>query len=118
LIGTIVERAEWAAASATNGEWRGELEGGPCGANISVIFVHAERPGDGPRLHSHPYTETFIIRKGRALFTVADHQFEVSEGQIVICPGNTPHKFANIGPGSLEQIDIHEAGTFETRWLE
>jgi hypothetical protein len=29
-----------------------------------------------------------------------------------------PHKFENLGPGTLECIDIHENGAFITEWLE
>ena len=43
---------------------------------------------------------------------------DASAGQIIVCPANVPHKFENLGPGLLEQIDIHEAGRFETEWLE
>jgi mannose-6-phosphate isomerase-like protein (cupin superfamily) len=118
MAGELVQRAQWADATADAGEWRGEFVGGPFGANLCVIFHHSDRVGTGPRLHRHPYAETFILRKGRALFTVGDRQFEAQEGQIVVCPAHTPHKFENLGPGLLEQIDIHEAGTFETVWLE
>jgi mannose-6-phosphate isomerase-like protein (cupin superfamily) len=118
MTGQVIERAQWADAAASAEEWRGEFVGGPFGANLSVIFHHSDKVGAGPRLHRHPYPETFILRKGRALFTVGERQFEVQEGQIVVCPAHTPHKFENLGPGPLEQIDIHEAGTFRTEWLE
>ena len=74
--------------------------------------------GGGPRLHSHPYAEIFIIRQGTGLFTVGDRQIEASAGQIVIVPPDTPHKFTNLGPGPLETTDIHENGSFITKWLE
>ncbi|MHA6297988.1 cupin domain-containing protein [Devosia sp. CAU 1758] len=90
----------------------------PLGANLSVIFHHSDRVGAGPRLHRHPYPETFVLRKGRALFTMGDLRFEVHEGQIEVCPAHTPHKFKILGPGLLELIDIHEAGAFSTEWLE
>ena len=41
-------------------------EGETIGSQVSVILVYSKRDGAGPRLHQHPYTETFIIRKGRA----------------------------------------------------
>lgn len=118
MLGKVVDRAHWAEASADADIWRGEIEGSHLGANVSVIFIHTDVPGAGPRLHRHPYAETFIIRKGRALFTVGEDQFEASAGQIITCPAHVPHKFENIGPGTLEQIDIHEAAQFSTEWLE
>ena len=97
-----------------HGEWQGEAHG----AGICVIVNHFERIGAGPRLHSHPYAETFVIRAGRALFTVGDATFEANAGDILVAPANTPHRFANLGPGPLATIDIHERGTFSTTWLE
>jgi mannose-6-phosphate isomerase-like protein (cupin superfamily) len=51
-------------------------------------------------------------------FTVGAETVDAVAGQILVCPANVPHKFENLGPGLLEQIDIHEAGAFETVWLE
>lgn len=114
----IVERSEWANPTVAANVWRGLFHGQNYGANIAIVFTSTSDIGEGPRLHKHPYVETFIIRTGRARFTIGDSSIDVSEGQIVVCPADTPHKFANLGPGLLEQIDIHEAGTFETVWLE
>ena len=49
--------------------------------------------GAGPRLHSHPYAETFVIRSGRALFTIGGETVEATAGQILVAPKDTPHKF-------------------------
>lgn len=114
----LIERASWAAPSAAAEEWRGELEGEAHGAGISVMFFRTHAIGHGPKLHSHPYAETFIIRTGRARFTVGEASLDAAAGQIVVAPANLPHKFINLGPGVLESIDIHEAGRFETIWLE
>lgn len=111
----VIEMASWATDP---GRWHGEIEGGPYGAGLSLIFFSSDKPGGGPRLHTHPYPETFIIRKGRALFTIGDRQVEAVAGQILVAPANTPHKFSNLGPGVLEQIDIHASETFSTTWLE
>lgn len=118
MLGKVIDKANWADATAGVDNWRGEFEGGAYGAGICVIFVHTENIGDGPRLHRHPYSETFIVRNGRVRFTVGDATVDAEAGQIVVCPANVPHKFENLGPGLLEQIDIHEAGAFETVWLE
>ena len=111
----IIDRDQWAEAPDL---WNGELQCGRFGSNLSLIFNHLEIPGGGPRLHKHPYPETFIIRQGRGLFTVGDKEIVAEEGQIIIVPPGTPHKFMNLGPGPLATIDIHERGTFATEWLE
>jgi len=115
MAGRVVEKAEWADASE---HWQGEFVGGPYGTGICVIFVRTDKIGDGPRLHKHPYPETFIVRNGRVRFTLGNEHIEAVAGQIIVCPENTPHKFENLGPEPLEQIDIHESGTFTTEWLE
>lgn len=114
-MNAVIDRTEWADAANI---WSGEWQGAPHGADISVIFITYDTPGKGPRLHTHPYSETFIVRKGRALFTLGDRQIEVTEGQIAVAPAGVPHKFVNLGPGVLEQIDIHANGRFITEWLE
>lgn len=111
----VINRNQWAE---TPTGWKGEIQCGAHGANLCLIFNRLENPGGGPRLHTHPYTETFIIREGRGLFTVGGSQIEASAGQILIVPAGVPHKFSNLGPGPLETIDIHESGTFATDWLE
>jgi mannose-6-phosphate isomerase-like protein (cupin superfamily) len=94
---SVTQPAEWLAdIERFHGEW----EGGDYGADICVIANHIDGPGRGPKLHKHPYTETFVIRSGRGLFTVGDRKIEARTGQILVVPANTPHKFENLGPGS------------------
>ena len=88
------------------------------GAGISFIMIVDMQPGDGPRLHQHPYEEVFIIQEGQVTFTIGTNTLEASAGQIAIVPPNTPHKFFNSGPGPLRQLDIHCHPSFITEWLE
>jgi mannose-6-phosphate isomerase-like protein (cupin superfamily) len=112
---SITEPGDWLAnPKRFHGEWQGETRG----AGICVIANRIEGPGGGPKLHTHPYAEVFVIREGRALFTLGDAKVEAGAGQILVAPAGTPHKFENLGPGPLESIDIHENGTFVTEWLE
>jgi len=114
-MANIIDPNQW--AESPDG-WKGELQCGHFGANLCLIFNVLDGPGGGPRLHKHPYPETFIVRQGRGLFTVGDEEIVGEAGQILIVPAGTPHKFTNLGPGPLETIDIHEKGAFETEWLE
>ena len=93
------------------------LVGAEHGATISVIMDHS-RPGEGPRLHRHPYDETWIVQKGTLTFQLGDEQFTVGPGDVVIAPPNTPHKFRNDGPGRSSLVCIHANPTFDTEWLE
>jgi mannose-6-phosphate isomerase-like protein (cupin superfamily) len=75
-------------------------------------------PGDGVRLHKHPYQEIFIIQEGQVTFTVDSTTLEVDGGHIVIVPPGIPHKFINSGEGHLLQVDIHQSPHIITEWLE
>jgi quercetin dioxygenase-like cupin family protein len=87
------------------------------GATISVILDHS-RPGQGPRLHRHPYDETWIVQEGTLTFQLGDERFTAGPGDVVIAPPNTPHKFTNDGPGRSSLVCIHASPTFDTEWLE
>ncbi len=85
--------------------------------SVSFIIVEAQ-PGEGPKLHSHPYEEVFIVQEGQATFTVGESTIEVIAGQIVVAPAHTPHKFINSGTGILRQVDIHASPRFITTWYD
>jgi mannose-6-phosphate isomerase-like protein (cupin superfamily) len=95
-----------------------ELEGARYGgAIVCVIFVDVA-PGDGPRLHRHPYEEIFIVLEGSPRFTVGSQTLEARPGQVLIVRPRVAHKFVNAGTGRLRQIDIHASPSFRTEWLE
>jgi mannose-6-phosphate isomerase-like protein (cupin superfamily) len=84
---------------------------------VSFIWVDM-KPGEGVRLHQHPYPEIFIILEGFSAFTVGAESLNVQAGQIIVAPPNVPHKFVNSGEGQLRQIDIHLSKQYLTEWLE
>jgi mannose-6-phosphate isomerase-like protein (cupin superfamily) len=94
-----------------------EAPGVEIGAGVSVIVVDAA-PGEGPRLHRHPYREVFVVLEGEATFTLGDEQRVVQAGEIAVAPPGVPHRFVNSGDGPLRQVDIHEGERFDTEWLE
>ncbi len=91
-----------------------ELPGSP---GISLILESTTQAGVGPRLHLHPYAETFVIRRGGATFTFGDESFDAHAGQILVVPAETPHKFVT-KIGGYEAVHIHSDERFETTWLE
>ena len=95
----------------------GNLRGADHGATISVILDHSE-PGHGPRLHKHPYDETWVVIDGDLAFQAGDPHHQAGPGDIVIVPPDTPHKFTNNGPGRAHLVCIHANRTFVTEWLE
>jgi mannose-6-phosphate isomerase-like protein (cupin superfamily) len=93
---------------------KGHLSGSTLGTNFTILFYATEEIGRGPVWHVHPYDEVFIIRSGRAAFTVGETRIEAEAGEVVFAPANVPHKFRNIGPGPLETTDIH----LSDRWIQ
>jgi mannose-6-phosphate isomerase-like protein (cupin superfamily) len=83
-----------------------KFEGEPYGSGVSFFHVNNE-PGKGPDLHTHPYSETWIVRNGKACITADGQEIVVEPGDIIVVTPETPHKFKNIGTERLEIICIH-----------
>jgi mannose-6-phosphate isomerase-like protein (cupin superfamily) len=96
------------------GRWHGVVEGRDLDTNVTVLFYTTDEIGAGPRLHVHAYDEIFIVRSGRALFTIGDAKIEAAAGDILMGPAHVPHKYHNLGPGRLETTDIH----LSDRWIQ
>lgn len=94
--------------------WRGSVEGLALGGAVTVLTYGTDTVGAGPRLHVHPYDETFVVVEGRARFVVGETAIEAGAGEIVFGPAGVPHKFENLGPGRLQTIDIHHS----PRWIQ
>jgi mannose-6-phosphate isomerase-like protein (cupin superfamily) len=95
----------------------GNLKGADHGATISLILDHSG-PGQGPRLHRHPYDETWVVVEGAITFQSGEEQLKAGPGDIVIVPPGAPHKFVNDGPGRSHLVCIHANPTMVTEWLE
>ncbi|MQA99889.1 MAG: cupin domain-containing protein [Actinobacteria bacterium] len=63
-------------------------------------------------------SETWIIRGGSARFTVDGREMEAGAGDILVVQAETPHKFKNVGPGSLDIACIHPSPRFIQEDLE
>ncbi|GAB3568882.1 cupin domain-containing protein [Amycolatopsis endophytica] len=110
----VVTRAD----GGTGGEdWTENFEELPGGAGVSIILESTSRSGVGPRLHRHPYAETFVIRRGSAGFTIGAHRLTGRAGQVLVVPAGEPHKFIT-GPDGYEAVHIHANPRFVTDWLE
>jgi mannose-6-phosphate isomerase-like protein (cupin superfamily) len=107
----VLDRADWATHPSL---WKGRIEGQSLGTGVTILFYATEEVGVGPRLHVHDYDEIFIVREGRALFTVGEERLVAEAGQVVFAPAGLPHKFRNLGPGRLETTDIHVSD----RWVQ
>jgi mannose-6-phosphate isomerase-like protein (cupin superfamily) len=93
------------------------LQGSEHGASISLILDHSQ-PGEGPRLHRHPYDETWVVHDGQLTFQLDAQQLKVGPGDVVIAPAGAPHKFINNGPHRCSLVCIHASPSISTQWLE
>lgn len=93
------------------------FEGASYGSGVSVYLVNNE-PGAGPDLHRHPYSETWIVRSGRARFTADGEDLEAGPGDILVVGAETPHKFKNVGTERLDIVCIHASPRFIQEELE
>lgn len=106
-----IPRSVWASGADP---WRGRVEGRDLGTGVTVLFFATDEPGRGPRWHVHPYDEVFVVREGRALFTIGAERIEAAAGDVLLGPAGIPHKYVNLGPGRLETTDIH----LSERWIQ
>jgi mannose-6-phosphate isomerase-like protein (cupin superfamily) len=95
----------------------GNLKGEDHGATISLILDRSE-PGRGPKLHKHPYDETWVVIDGHLDFQAGEEEFTAGPGDIVIVPPGTPHRFISRGPGPSSMVCIHASPRLETEWLQ
>ena len=87
------------------------------GAGISYFFVDNE-PGEGPDLHWHPYTETWVVLEGTARITIGDHQLLANAGDTATVPTGVWHGFKNAGEGRLKVLCIHASDVMIQTWAD
>lgn len=95
-----------------------EAEGQLTGGEVSVIIIDSVEAGAGPRLHRHPYPETFVLVTGDVHFWVGDRDFIVSGPSVHVAPARTPHRFEVVGTSPVHMVDVHASPRFITEWLE
>jgi quercetin dioxygenase-like cupin family protein len=93
-------------------------EGGKHAGTDTSIFVVRTPPGGLVELHTHPYSETFVILRGRGRWTAGDQVIEPEPDSIVVVPPETLHGFRNIGDEELHVLSVHESGTLEQTFTE
>ncbi len=93
------------------------FEGHEHGSTTS-FFITDHPPGRGPDLHRHPYDENFVVRSGKARFTVGEETVEAEPGQVVIVPANTWHGFKAAGEENLLMVCIHPSARMEQEEFE
>src|SRR5260370_9689872 len=86
-----------------------ELQGYQYGSTtISLILVDVP-PGEGPKLHVHPYEEVLVIQEGCATYTIRSTTLEAKARQIAIVPAGATHQFGHSGSVPHLAVDIHHS---------
>ena len=68
-------------------------------ASVSFFLSH-NQPNTGPKLHKHPYEETFIVQEGDVLFTMGDEEIEAGPGRHRDRPARHPAQVPEPRPDS------------------
>jgi quercetin dioxygenase-like cupin family protein len=93
------------------------FEGADHGSTVS-FFVTDHPPEASVPLHRHPYEETFIVREGRAAFSVDGETIEVNAGEAIVVPPGAAHGFVSTGEENLRLVSIHPRDRVEQEWLK
>ncbi len=109
----IVSTGQWLPGDANVAQ----LEGKPYGAKVTVLLEHMQ-PSTGPRLHTHPYGETWVVVEGRIAFSDGKETREAGPGDVVYVGPDEPHKFTVLSDIRIKMICIHQSEEFITNWLE
>jgi mannose-6-phosphate isomerase-like protein (cupin superfamily) len=86
----------------------------PTNGGNSVAAVLGRGDGAGPSLHRHPYPELFIVHAGEAEFEIDDARLIASDGNILIAPAGSAHRFTNTRVWT--QNDAHAAHVMSRLW--
>ncbi len=110
---TVLPSGQW----TERGKRSVEIEGADHGMELS-FHLEDRPPQTGPRLHKHPYGETWVVIAGQAEFSDGARTVPVGTGDVIYVGPGTPHKFRSIGEAKLRIVCIHDSGRFSTEWLE
>ncbi|CEJ10151.1 Cupin domain protein [bacterium YEK0313] len=112
-MAAVIHRSDLSAGTSRTARF----DGGAHGSQVSFFLVDNE-PGQGPGLHVHPYTETWVVEAGEAEFTVGTERLRAGPGDILVGPAGVPHKFVNVGTGRLKLVCVHACDRIIQEFLD
>ncbi len=89
----------------------------PTGSGAVTIGELEMQPGGKLPLHKHRVEEVLIVRSGRGRFELDGELSEITEGTVVLIPGNKPHSLANEATDPLRIYFIYPAVNVAREWL-
>lgn len=94
-----------------------KFEGEGFGSGVSFFLVSND-PGQGPGLHRHPYSETWVVLEGEAIVTADGEDVAATVGDILVVEAGTAHRFRATGEVTLRMMCIHASPRFQQENLE
>ena len=94
-----------------------KFEGADHGSEISFFFVDNE-PGQGPGLHRHPYSETWMVVSGEATIRIGDDVVLAHDGDTAVVQAGVWHGFTNTGTDRLQIMCILASPRIIQEFLE
>ena len=86
-------------------------------ADVTDFYVE-NQPGEGPGLHWHPYSETWVVLEGIARITRGEESFDAIAGDTATVAAYVPHGFINAGSGALRILCIHASAIMIQTFLD
>jgi mannose-6-phosphate isomerase-like protein (cupin superfamily) len=68
--------------------------------HLTTTLVEIE-PGGHQRVHSHPPEQVYFMLEGTGAMTVGDETEQVTAGDCILVPSETPHGLRNTGDAVL-----------------
>ena len=77
------------------------------------MFVVKTPPGGFVHLHTHPYSETFVLLRGRGRWTAGDQVTEAEPDSVIVVPPDTLHGFRNSATSRCSSSPCTSRGTLD-----
>ena len=81
------------------------------GAHEAIVLRGRVAPGLEFPAHSHDRQEVLVFLAGSARGVVAEAEYDIHAGDVLLIPPHTVHSFEATGGGTLEAIGITPSGT-------
>lgn len=92
------------------------FDGAGHGSVASSAFIVDLAPDRGPRRHTHPYPEVFVVVEGVVRVEADGTETDLTPDQICVVPAGAPHTFVNAGPGRARMVNIHASSEVVTEF--
>jgi len=76
------------------------------GKRMNAQHVRFESGAGGGDAHSHPHEQVSFVERGAVTMTIDGEDHDLTAGDSVLIPGDTPHSAANYGDEPAVLLDV------------